>query len=53
MDLRSFTGGETMGDDDATQGYYRLLRGEITVPVVAAVNGAALAAGSSSSSGAM
>ncbi|WP_272918232.1 enoyl-CoA hydratase/isomerase family protein [Gordonia sp. SID5947] len=47
MDLRSFTGDGDIGfgDDPATTAYYRLTRGETTVPVVAAVNGAAIGGG--------
>lgn len=42
MDLRAFGGGEALDIDD---GYYRLLRGEITVPVVGAANGSAIGGG--------
>jgi len=46
MDLRSFAAGAApVGTDDATLGFYRLLRGELTVPLVGAANGTALAGG--------
>ena len=46
MDLRSFAAGAApVGTDDAMLGFYRLLRGELTVPLVGAANGAALAGG--------
>src|SRR5205823_4379718 len=47
MDLRAFAGGEltALGDDDASRAYFRLLRGEIGVPVVGAANATALAGG--------
>lgn len=47
MDLRSFAAGEEMGvgDDDAARGFYRLIEGRITVPVVGAANATAVAGG--------
>jgi enoyl-CoA hydratase/carnithine racemase len=47
MDLRAFASGEQtgLGDDDASQGFFRLLEGEVTVPVVGAANATALAGG--------
>jgi enoyl-CoA hydratase/carnithine racemase len=47
LDLRSFAAGETMdaGTEDAMVGYYRLVRGEIAVPLVGAANATALAGG--------
>ena len=47
MDLRSFAGGELpdTGGEEAMSGFLRLLRGEITVPVVGAANGSAVAGG--------
>ncbi len=47
MDLRSFSEGGDIGsgDDPATTAYYRLTRGETTIPVIGAVNGAAIGGG--------
>jgi enoyl-CoA hydratase/carnithine racemase len=46
MDLRAFAGGEQMAvADDAMHHYWRLIRGEVAVPVIGAVNGAAVAGG--------
>jgi enoyl-CoA hydratase/carnithine racemase len=47
MDLRSFATGEAMpaGAEEALAGYYRLVRGEITVPLIGAANATALAGG--------
>ena len=47
MDLRAFAAGETIESvpADLLGGYYRLLGGETTVPLVGAANGAALAGG--------
>lgn len=47
MDLRSFAGGEAIGtgDDPAMQGFFRLVRGEVTVPIVGAANASAVAGG--------
>lgn len=47
MDLRAFTGGEQpdLGGEGAGRGFQRLIEGQVTVPVVAAVNGAAVAGG--------
>ena len=47
MDLRAFAaGGQTsLGDDDATRAFFRLLEGAVTIPVVGAANGAAVAGG--------
>jgi NADPH2:quinone reductase len=47
MDLRAFAAGEQtgLGDDDASRGFFRLLEGEVTVPVVGAANATALAGG--------
>ncbi len=47
MDLRSFAAGESMTDidRDALAGFYRLVGGEVTVPLVGAANGTALAGG--------
>jgi len=46
MDLRAFAGGEEIGGDpEAMEGFLRLTRGEIGVPIVGAANGTALAGG--------
>lgn len=47
MDLRAFADGESMGtdEDEATAGYYRLVKGTLTVPVIGAANGAAVGGG--------
>lgn len=47
MDLRAFAaGGETsLGDGDATRAFFRLLEGEVTIPVVGAANATAVAGG--------
>lgn len=46
MDLRAFAGGEQMAiDDEAMHHYWRLMEGAVTVPVIGAVNGAAVAGG--------
>jgi enoyl-CoA hydratase/carnithine racemase len=47
MDLRAFAaGGETsLGDDDATRAFFRLLEGAVTIPVVGAANATAVAGG--------
>jgi enoyl-CoA hydratase len=48
MDLRSFAEGEAMpgpGDDAGADGFHRLVRGEITVPLVGAANATAVAGG--------
>jgi enoyl-CoA hydratase/carnithine racemase len=47
MDLRSFAGGTLpgVGDDEGTAAYYRLLDGEVTVPLVGAANGSAVGGG--------
>jgi enoyl-CoA hydratase len=47
MDLRAFaaSGQTTMGEDDATRGFFRLLEGEVGVPVVGAANATAVAGG--------
>jgi enoyl-CoA hydratase/carnithine racemase len=47
MDLRAFAadGGFGFGDDDIASAFYRLLEGHISVPLVAAANGAAVAGG--------
>jgi enoyl-CoA hydratase/carnithine racemase len=47
MDLRAFAAGEQIGvgDDDATRTYSRLIDGEVSVPLVGAANGTALAGG--------
>jgi len=47
MDLRSFSEGDVPGatPGESTDAFYRLLRGEISVPVVGAANGAAVAGG--------
>lgn len=48
MDLRSFAEGEGVeaeGSEEAFAGFTRLIRGEVPVPVVGAVNGAAVAGG--------
>ncbi|MFW0785590.1 enoyl-CoA hydratase-related protein [Gordonia sp. CPCC 206044] len=47
MDLRTFTEGGDIGSgkDPETLAYYRLVRGETTVPVVGAVNGTAIGGG--------
>ncbi|AZG45765.1 enoyl-CoA hydratase/isomerase family protein [Gordonia insulae] len=47
MDLRAFADGGDIGSgsDPATEAYYRLTRGETPIPVIAAVNGAAIGGG--------
>jgi enoyl-CoA hydratase/carnithine racemase len=47
MDLRAFAGGEQAeaGGEGSGRGFQRLIEGRLTVPVVAAVNGAAVAGG--------
>jgi enoyl-CoA hydratase/carnithine racemase len=47
MDLRAFAGGEQpdLGEEGPGRGFRRLIEGRLTVPVVAAVNGAAVAGG--------
>ncbi|HMG27553.1 MAG TPA: enoyl-CoA hydratase-related protein [Acidimicrobiia bacterium] len=47
MDLRSFAAGEQtgLGDDDAGRAFLRLTEGAVTVPLVGAANGTALAGG--------
>ena len=45
MDLRAFASGEAVGDDEDTAAYYRLLAGEVTVPLVGAANGTAIGGG--------
>ncbi|MEE3849480.1 enoyl-CoA hydratase-related protein [Gordonia sp. LSe1-13] len=47
MDLRAFSEGGDIGSgsDPSTEAYYRLTRGESTIPVIAAVNGAAIGGG--------
>jgi len=47
MDLRSFAAGEgpALADDDEARAFFRLLDGEVRVPVVGAANGAAVAGG--------
>lgn len=47
MDLRAFSEGGDIGSgsDPATEAYYRLTRGETPIPVIAAVNGAAIGGG--------
>jgi enoyl-CoA hydratase/carnithine racemase len=47
MDLKSFTEGDVPGSTpgEATEAFYRLLRGEVGVPVVGAANGSAVAGG--------
>jgi enoyl-CoA hydratase/carnithine racemase len=47
MDLRSFAAGDVPGSapGEARDAYLRLLRGEVTVPVVGAANGSAVAGG--------
>jgi enoyl-CoA hydratase len=47
MDLRAFAAGARMagGDDDAARAYYRLLEGDVRLPVIGAANGAAVAGG--------
>jgi enoyl-CoA hydratase/carnithine racemase len=48
MDLRAFAaGGDDVfaGDPDAMANYWRLLRGDLSIPVVAAANGAAVGGG--------
>ncbi|WAC54157.1 enoyl-CoA hydratase/isomerase family protein [Gordonia sp. SL306] len=47
MDLRTFAEGGDVGSgsDPATEAYYRLTRGETPIPVIAAVNGAAIGGG--------
>jgi enoyl-CoA hydratase len=48
MDLRSFAEGEAglvAGSEEALAGFFRLIRGEVVVPVVGAANGTAVAGG--------
>jgi enoyl-CoA hydratase len=47
MDLRAFAAGERMGlgDDEGTRGFFRLMEGAVTIPLVGAANGTALAGG--------
>jgi enoyl-CoA hydratase/carnithine racemase len=47
MDLRAFAAGEEIGggDDAATGGFFRLIEGSVTMPVVGAANGTAVAGG--------
>lgn len=47
MDLRAFAAGEQIGvgDDDATRGFFRLIEGTATIPLVGAANGTAVAGG--------
>jgi enoyl-CoA hydratase/carnithine racemase len=46
MDLRAFAAGEDMGlDDEPGRAYSRLLRGGVTMPIIGAANGSALAGG--------
>jgi enoyl-CoA hydratase/carnithine racemase len=47
MDMQQFTDGQEMvpGDDQAAGAFYRLLRGDIGVPVVGAANATAVAGG--------
>lgn len=47
MDLRAFAGGETMTAPDpaAMDGFTRLMRGRVTVPLIGAANATALAGG--------
>lgn len=47
LDLRSFAAGDSfgLGDDEGTATFYRLLDGRVTVPLVGAANGTALAGG--------
>lgn len=47
MDLRAFAGGEQMGTpgDAGTAGYFRLIQGETTVPLIGAANGTAIGGG--------
>src|SRR5260370_2213025 len=47
MDLWAFAAGEQegMGDDGEKRGFFRLIEGETTIPVVGAANGTAVAGG--------
>ena len=47
MDLRAFASGESMAgaDDAAAKGFFRLLAGDTTVPVIGAANATAMAGG--------
>jgi enoyl-CoA hydratase/carnithine racemase len=47
MDLRAFAGGAatTDGDPEATAGFFRLLGGDVRVPVIGAANASAVAGG--------
>ncbi|MGO9029361.1 MAG: enoyl-CoA hydratase-related protein [Acidimicrobiales bacterium] len=47
MDLKSFSEGDVPGatPGESTEAFYRLLRGEVSVPVVGAANGSAVAGG--------
>jgi len=47
MDLRAFVSGEDMAlaDDEATRGFFRVIEGHTSVPLVGAANGTAVAGG--------
>jgi enoyl-CoA hydratase/carnithine racemase len=47
MDLRAFAAGVQIGagNDDATRGFFRLIEGAVTIPLVGAANGTAVAGG--------
>lgn len=46
MDLRAFAaGGQTALDEDASRAFFRLLEGEVNIPVVGAANATAVAGG--------
>jgi enoyl-CoA hydratase/carnithine racemase len=47
MDLRGFAEGEEIGvgNDDATRGFFKLIEGRVTTPLVGAANGTAVAGG--------
>lgn len=47
MDLRAFAAGEQsgLGDDDASRAFFRLLDGDVAIPIVGGANATALAGG--------
>jgi enoyl-CoA hydratase/carnithine racemase len=45
MDLRAFADGSDVRDGEAMRGFFRLIQGEVTVPVIGAANATAVAGG--------